>query len=83
MQTHTFKRGTRIEYTYAGGKVASGKVLRLYSPKEIAEHRLTHGPEAAAKLPEWIPCELNDEHGTYSGACHVSQLRNVDNRVSA
>jgi hypothetical protein len=77
------KRGTRIEYSYAGGKAVLGKVLRRYTAREIAIHARTHGPDAAAKLPEWIPCELTDEHGTYSGACHISQLRIVDNRRAA
>lgn len=78
-----FKRGTRIEYRYAAGAVTPGKVVRHYTPKEIAAHAKTHGPEAAARLPEWIVCELEDDHGTYRGACHVSQLRVTDNRVSA
>jgi len=73
------KRGTRIEYTYAGGKVVSGKVLRSYTAKEIATHAKTHGAEAAARLPEWFPCELYDEHGSYRGACHLSQLRVIAN----
>lgn len=75
-----FKRGTRIEYTYAGGAVVPGKVLRLYTAKDAADHAKTHGEEAATRLCEWIPCELTDEHGSYKGACHVSQLRIVSNR---
>lgn len=74
------KRGTRIEYTYAAGKVAAGRILRVYTPKEIAAHAKSHGEAAAARLPEWFPCELTDEHGTYKGACHVSQLRVISNR---
>lgn len=76
MQTN-LKRGRRIEYTHAGGKVVTGKVLRLYTASEIAAHARTHGAEAAARLPNWIPCELTDEHGSYRAACHVSQLRAV------
>ena len=83
MTTQTFERGTRIEYTYAGGSVVGGRVVRRYSAKEIAAHARSHGPEAAAKLPEWIVCELNDERGAYRGACHVSQLRITDNRLAA
>lgn len=78
-----FKRGTRIEYCYASGEVVQGKVVRTYTDKEIAAHAKTHGPEAAARLPEWIVCELADEAGTYRGACHVSQLRVTDNRIAA
>lgn len=78
-----FKRGTRIEYRYAGGAVTQGKVVRTYTDKEIAAHAMTHGERAAADLPNWIVCELEDDHGTYRGACHVSQLRVTDNRIAA
>jgi hypothetical protein len=76
-----FKRGTRIEYRYAGGLVSPGKVLRTDTPKEIAIHSKTHGERAAADLPNWIVCELYDDNGSYKGACHVSQLRVTDNRA--
>lgn len=75
------KRGTQIEYRYAAGAVKQGKVLRTYTAKEIARHAITHGERAAAELPNWIVCELYDDHGSYSGACHVSQLRVIDNRA--
>lgn len=75
------KRGTRIAYTYASGAVVMGKVLRSYSAKEIAAHVKSHGPEAAAQLPNWYPCELYDEAGTYRGACHISQLRVIGNQA--
>lgn len=75
------KRGTRIEYRYAGGKVVSGKVLKPYSDRDIALHAKTHGEAAAAQLSEWFPCELYDDAGSYRGACHISQLRVVDNRA--
>lgn len=67
MTTNQFKRRTRIEYTYAAGKVVQGKVLGPYSPD----------------MPDWYHCELVDEGGAYRGGCHVSQLRVIDNRVSA
>ena len=76
-----FKRGTRIECRYAFGAVKPGKVIRRYTDKEIAAHAKSHGEKAAADLPNWIVCELYDEHGTHRGACHVSQLRVTDNRA--
>jgi hypothetical protein len=79
----TLKRGTRIEYRYAFGAVKPGKVVRTYTAKEIATHAKTHGERAAADLPNWIVCELEDDHGSYKGACHISQIRVTDNRVSA
>lgn len=80
---HQLKRGTRIEYRYALGKVVPGKVVRLYTDKEIARHAITHGERAAADLPNWIVCELEDEAGAYRGACHIDQLRVTDNRFAA
>ena len=62
----TLKRGTRITYTYALGKIVSGKVIRPYSPD----------------MPEWFVCELTDEGGSYRGGCHVSQITVTDNRVA-
>lgn len=76
-----FKRGKRIEYRYAFGKIVQGKVIRRYSEKEVARHAKTHGPEAAARLPEWIVCEMEDEAGSYRGAFHFEQLRITDNRA--
>lgn len=73
----SFKRGQRIEYTYAGGAVVPGKVVRLYSAKDCERHARTHGKEAAADLPNWIVCALTDGHGSYQGACHFSQLRAI------
>lgn len=55
------KRGTRIEYTYASGKVVNGRVLGPY----------------AADMPGWYRCELTDEVGTNRGGCHVAQLREI------
>lgn len=78
-QPQTFKRGQCIEYTYAAGAVTPGRVLRRYSDKEIASHARSHGERAAADLPNWIVCELTDDHGTYKGACHVDQLRVIGN----
>lgn len=77
---HSFKRGQRIEYTFAAGKVVQGKVKRLYSASEIAAHAKSHGAAAAARLPEWLVCQLTDEAGTFTVACHHEQLRLIDNR---
>lgn len=66
-QTAQIKRGTRIEYTYAFGRVVSGKVLKPYSDD----------------MPGWFLCELTDEGGAYRGGCHVDQLRITDNRKAA
>lgn len=82
MKPTTFKRGQRIEYTYAAGQVTLGKVVRLYTAKDCEQHKRTHGEAAAAALPEWIVCELTDAHGSYRGACHFSQLRSLDNRAA-
>jgi hypothetical protein len=58
------KRGTRIEYTYALGKVVQGKIVKPY----------------AAHLPGWFLCKLTDKAGDYSVGCHVGQIRVVGNR---
>ena len=63
--TTALKRGTRVTYTYAGGAVVSGKVLRPYSPE----------------MPEWFLLELTDEGGIYRGGCHQSQITVTDNRA--
>jgi len=58
------KRGTRVIYTYAAGQQVAGKIVRPY----------------AADMPDWYLVELTDDHGTYRGGCHRSQLRIIDNR---
>jgi hypothetical protein len=58
------KRGTRIEYTYALGKVVQGRIVRPYS----------------GEMPEWYLCKLTDKAGDYSVGCHIGQIRVVDNR---
>jgi hypothetical protein len=63
----TFKRGTRITYTYAGGKVVSGKIV---------------GPYDKA-MPNWWRVELTDEAGTYRGGAHADQITVTDNRRAA
>jgi hypothetical protein len=63
-----FKRGQRIEYTYAGGKVVPGKVISI---------------EKAARWRGWLVAELTDEHGSYRGCVHSGQCRSLDNRRAA
>jgi hypothetical protein len=62
------KRGTKIEYTYAAGKVVTGKIVRAVKPEE------NYG------LAGWYQVSLADEHGAYGGCAHGDQIRNVDNR---
>lgn len=57
------KRGTRVTYTYAAGKVVQGKVVKAYAPD----------------MPGWWLLELTDEHGTTRGGCHEGQIRIIDN----
>lgn len=64
------KRGTKIEYAYAGGKIVSGKVVRVQPINFYAKH----GVEL------WYQVRLTDEHGEYGGTVHHGQIRNVDNR---
>lgn len=66
--TLTFKRGQRIEYTYAGGQVTPGKIIRA---------------ETDPRWLGWFIAELTDDHGTYRGCVHGGQLRSTDNRVQA
>ena len=60
------KRGTRITYRYAGGKIVQGKIIKPY----------------AKEMPDWYLCELTDEAGTIRGGCHREQITIVDNRVA-
>jgi len=62
--TKTLKRGTQIIYTYAGGKVVPGKIVRPY----------------AADMPGWYLVKLTDEAGSYRGGCHCDQIAITDNR---
>jgi hypothetical protein len=65
------KRGTKIEFTYAGGKVVQGKIVQPRS-----------NPLYSAQGPDlWFVVKLTDEAGEYGGCAHHSQIRNVDNRA--
>ena len=57
------KRGTRIEYTYAFGKVVQGKILGPYSKD----------------MPGWYSAKLCDEGGEYGGGINESQIRITSN----
>ena len=61
------KRGTRVTYTYAAGKVVMGKVIRPY----------------AKDMPGWYLVELTDEISTHRGGCWHAQLTITDNRHDA
>lgn len=62
-----FRRGMRVTYRYAGGRIVQGKIIRPYS----------------ADMPMWYLVELTDEQGTYRGGCHAEQLERKDNRKAA
>jgi hypothetical protein len=62
------KNGTKIEYTYAAGKVVAGRIIRAVRPQE------NYGYEG------WYQVILTDEHGLYRGCVHREQIRNIDNR---
>jgi hypothetical protein len=63
-QVNGFKRGSRIEYTYAAGDVVPGRIVR----------------PAGENMKDWFVCELTDKGGSYRGTCHASQLRIIGNR---
>lgn len=58
------KRGTRITYRYAAGKIVPGKIIRPYTHEQ----------------PGWYLCELTDEISTTRGGCHIDQITVTDNR---
>lgn len=69
----TMKRGTRVECSYAmGGKVVQGTVLKVEPINLYAKHG----------VDLWYAVEMIDEHGSYKGCVHHTQVRNVDNRPS-
>jgi hypothetical protein len=61
------KRGTRIEYTYAAGKVVQGKILGPY----------------CLEMPGWYRARLWDEGGEYVAGIHENQIRVVSNNAEA
>ena len=64
----SLKRGMRVIYAYAGGKVVPGKVLRSYSPD----------------MPDWWLLRLTDpvDGTSIDGGCHRDQITVIDNRPS-
>lgn len=61
------KRGTKIEYTYAGGKVVPGVIVKHHDGEMDGY---------------WYAAKLTDDAGTYGGSIHMSQIKVVDNRPS-
>lgn len=62
-----FRRGERIEYTFAAGKVVRGKVVRL---------------EREPRWLGWLVADLTDEDGTSRGCVWGGQCRSIDNRFA-
>lgn len=63
MSTQVMKRGMRIEYAHAFGKVVAGKIIRAEK----------------GRFAGWFVCRLFDEAGEYSACCWGGQLRVIDN----
>lgn len=64
------KRGARIEYTYAAGKVVAGRVL--------GAEKIPSYSGIGSEL--WYRTQLLDERGAFKGLVHSSQVRSIDNR---
>ena len=60
------KRGTRVNYRFAGGLIASGTVVKRH--KDVLDG-------------QWYVLRLTDDHGTWSGSCHRDQITVTDNRA--
>lgn len=58
------KARTKVVYTFAAGKIVEGVVLRQHKGDMI----------------DWYVVRMTDERGSFSGSCHVDQLRVTDNR---
>lgn len=65
------KRGTRIEYTYAGGKVVQGKIVRHQDMDNVP------GRPDLKGLTGWYHVSLVDEHGPHQCSVHESQIEVV------
>jgi len=70
-----FKRGQRIEFTYAGGKVVPGKIIGYQDMSKVPFRPDLKG------MVGWYAVTLTDEQGAYSGSVHEEQIRSVDNRA--
>lgn len=70
-----FRRGQRIEYTYAGGKTVPGVIVRYQDMSAVPGR-----PDLRGQVG-WYAVRLNDEAGAYDGSCHEQQIRLTDNRA--
>lgn len=59
------KRGTRVTYRFAGGKIVPGTVVKRH--KDLLDG-------------QWYVLRLTDEVGTWSGSCHRDQIAITDNQ---
>ncbi|MEZ2132490.1 MULTISPECIES: hypothetical protein [unclassified Sinorhizobium] len=67
------KRGTKIEYTFAAGKVVQGKVVK---PQPVPFY-------GKPGIDLWYVVKLADDSGVLSDkavSVHYGQVRNIDNR---
>ncbi len=62
---NSIKRGTRVTYRFAGGKIIAGVVMKHH--KDMLDG-------------QWYVLRLTDEVGTWSGSCHREQITVTDNR---
>jgi hypothetical protein len=58
------KRGTRVTYRYAGGKIVPGVIVKQHKDD----------------FADWYVVRLTDEAGTSTGSCHRDQITVTDNR---
>lgn len=69
------KRGTKIEYMFAGGKIVLGKVVK---PQPVPFYS-KHG------IDLWYVVKLADDNGVMSDkavSVHYSQVSNIDTRAA-
>jgi hypothetical protein len=64
MNANEIRKGSRIEYTYAAGKVVQGKIVKAAK---------VNGYDG------WFVARLWDDAGEYGGCIHVDQIRVVSN----
>ena len=66
MSPSPLRRGTRVSYRNAAGKIVLGVVLRQHP----------------APMADWYLLELTDEHGCFRASCHRVQITVTDNRLA-
>lgn len=67
-----FKRGQKVTYTYAGGKIVPGRIVRYQDMDNVPGRPDLRG------LTRWWLVELTDEAGKHRGSCHQNQLRALE-----